>query len=200
MYWTSKYPDPLKTWLWTKTDTPASYQVHPKPGPNRGEWRSHDFRNGWNTNNFPQIIHLFIGFSIIFTIHFGENSPYFWSSTQMKFQHLPGGKLERSAHLDLFVPGFFPGSSMWKFHEVLRQTQGTPSLCETPTLLKKCRFLKRCKKGIWNSRILYQFFSFSRFEYICCKQPCMICIFFSCHCNRIEQSMSSRSRRYSNQD
>ena len=26
----------------------------------------------------PQIFHLFIGFSIIFTIHFGGKHPYFW--------------------------------------------------------------------------------------------------------------------------
>ena len=32
----------------------------------------------------PQIIHLFIGFSIIFTIHFGGNfSPYFWFNTHI---------------------------------------------------------------------------------------------------------------------
>ena len=31
----------------------------------------------------PQIIHLFIGFSIIFTIHFGGCSPYFWFNTHI---------------------------------------------------------------------------------------------------------------------
>ena len=31
-----------------------------------------------NNGKTPQIIHLFIGFSLIFTIHFGGFSPYFW--------------------------------------------------------------------------------------------------------------------------
>ena len=43
-------------------------------------WSSH--RGVSENNGFsPQIIHLFIGFSIIFTIHFGGNTPYFWFNT-----------------------------------------------------------------------------------------------------------------------
>ena len=39
----------------------------------------------------PQIIHLFIGFSIIFTIHFGglKSYPYFWFNTHMNLSTLP---------------------------------------------------------------------------------------------------------------
>ncbi len=39
-----------------------------------------------NRGKTPQIIHLFIGFSIIFTIHFGY--PYFWFNTHLYMNHL----------------------------------------------------------------------------------------------------------------
>ncbi len=37
-----------------------------------------------NNGKTPQIIHLFIGVSIIFTIHWGVKSPYFWFNIHMK--------------------------------------------------------------------------------------------------------------------
>ena len=36
----------------------------------------------------PQIIHLFIGFSIVFTIHFGGVTPYFWKHTDLELENL----------------------------------------------------------------------------------------------------------------
>ncbi len=38
-----------------------------------------------NRGKTPQIIHLFIGFSIIFTIHFGRKNPYFWKHPCIKW-------------------------------------------------------------------------------------------------------------------
>ena len=37
---------------------------------------------------FPSKSSIFIGFSIIFTIHFGGNSPIFWISTYISAQHI----------------------------------------------------------------------------------------------------------------
>ena len=49
-----------------------------------------------NTGVSPQIIHLFIGFSIIFTIHFGRKSPYFWKHPPSDMESVDQSRSTRS--------------------------------------------------------------------------------------------------------